>query len=89
MLWGASFTVDASPQSEKVSWIWQEVPPWRIKQRNIMSYQMEQSSFLHRQTELRRQKKKLQRIPPEFIPATSLSILFNLWAAEAKEDIML
>lgn len=34
-------------------------------------------------------KKKLQRIPPEFIPTTSLSILFNLWAAEAKEDIML
>lgn len=78
MLWGASFTVDASPQSVKVSWIWQEVPPWRIKQRNIMSYQMEQSSFLYR-----------QRIPPEFIPASSLSILFNLWAAEGKEDIML
>lgn len=55
-----------------------------------MSYQMEQSSFLYRQKELRRQKKKkLQRIPPEFIPASSLSILFNLWAAEGKEDIML
>lgn len=58
MLRGASFTVDASPQSEKVSWIWQEVLAWRIKQRNIMSYHMEQSSFLYRQKELRRQKKK-------------------------------
>lgn len=71
MLWVDSFTIDASPQSEKLSWIWEEVPPWRINKET--SCTLKWSSFLYRQKELQQQK-QLQRIPPEFNPVSSLSI---------------